>query len=95
MNFGFNRYFYLSETTEGDTGSADVPLGEKGQKALEAEKAKARELAKKAKELEDRLKAFEGMDLNAVQEAIEFQRTAKLEQAEKEKNTEEARSFNP
>ena len=93
MNFGFNRYFYLSETTEGDTGSADVPLGEKGQKALEAEKAKARELAKKTKELEDRLKAFEGMDLNAVQEAIEFQRTAKLEQAEKEKNTEEARKL--
>ena len=86
-----NRYFYSAETTEGDTGSGDVPLGEKGQKALEAEKAKARELAKKAKELEDKLKAFDGLDLNAVQEAIEFQRTAKLEQAEKEKNTEEAR----
>ena len=36
-----NRYFYSAETTEGDTGSGDVPLGEKGQKALEAEKAKA------------------------------------------------------
>ena len=92
MNFRFlNRHFYLAETTEGDTGSGDVPLGEKGQKALEAMKARVRELEKQNKELADKTKPVDGLTPEEIQEAIEFQRTAKLEQAEKEKNTEEAR----
>jgi hypothetical protein len=77
----------------GGGGVVDTPLGEKGQKALEAEKQKARELAKKTKELEEKLKAFEGLDLNAVQEALKFQQEAALREAEAKANTEEARKL--
>lgn len=94
MRLNWNRYFYQSETTDGDTGGGvDTPLGEKGQKALEAEKQKARELAKKTKELEEKLKAFEGLDLSAVQEALKFQQEAAIREAEAKANTEEARKL--
>lgn len=74
-------------------GGVDTPLGEKGQKALEAEKQKARELAKKVREQEELLKKFDGLDLAAIQEAIEFQKNAQLREAELKQNTEEARKL--
>jgi len=94
MRFHWNHYFYRSEATEGDTGGApDAPLGDKGQKALEAMKAKVRELEKQNRELADKTKPVDGLTPEQIQEAIEFQRTAKIEQAEREKNTEEQRKL--
>lgn len=87
----FNFYPYQNNEPENTGGAGDVPLGEKGQKALEAMKARVRELEKQNKELADKTKPVDGLTPEEIQEAIEFQRTAKLEQAEKEKNTEEAR----
>ena len=82
------------ESTEYSVATeTDTPLGEKGQKALEAMKAKVRELEKLNKELAAKTQPVEGLTPEQIQEAIEFQRTAKLEQAEKEKNTEEARKL--
>lgn len=74
-------------------GAGDVPLGDKGQKALEAMKAKVRELEKLNKELTAKTQPVEGLTPEQIQDAIEFQRTAKLEQAEREKNTEEQRKL--
>lgn len=95
MGFRFGR-FYQNEETGADGGAptgGDTPLGEKGQKALEAMKAKVRELEKTNRELAAKTQPVEGLTPEQIQEAIEFQRTAKLEQAEKEKNTEEARKL--
>lgn len=96
MGFRWNRKYVLQNDEPENTGgggAVDTPLGEKGQKALESEKQKARELAKKTKELEDKLKAFEGLDLNAVQEALKFQQESAIREAEAKANTEEARKL--
>lgn len=101
MQLNWNRYFYQSETTDGDTGGGgggggetpDTPLGEKGQKALEATKQRARELEKKLKEQEELLKKFEGFDLQKAEEALKFQQEAALREAEQKQNTEEARKL--
>lgn len=92
MRFNFYRY-QNDEPENTGAGAGDVPLGEKGQKALEAMKAKVRELEKLNKELADKSKPVDGLTPEQIQEAIEFQRTAKLEQAEREKNTEEQRKL--
>jgi hypothetical protein len=90
----FNFYRYQNDEPENTGGGAgDVPLGDKGQKALEAMKAKVRELEKQNKELADKTKPVDGLTPEQIQEAIEFQRTAKIEQAEREKNTEEQRKL--
>lgn len=95
-----NRYRYQNDEPEdnggggeGQTTETDIPLGEKGQKALDAMKAKVRELEKLNRELAAKTQPVEGLTPEQIQEAIEFQRTAKLEQAEREKNTEEARKL--
>jgi hypothetical protein len=88
----FNFYRYQNDEPENIGGGAgDVPLGPKGEKALEATKQRARELEKELAAEREKNKKFEGLTPDQIQEAIEFQRTAKLEQAEREKNTEEAR----
>lgn len=95
-----NRYLLQNDEPEdnggggeGQTPETDIPLGEKGQKALEAMKAKVRELEKLNRELAAKTQPVEGLTPEQIQEAIEFQRTAKLEQAEREKNTEEQRKL--
>lgn len=94
MGFRWNRRYVLqNDDAESMGGGGDTPLGEKGQKALEAEKQKARELTKKLREQEDLLKKFDGLDLAAIQEALEFKKTAEIREAELKQNTEEARKL--
>jgi hypothetical protein len=94
MRLNWNRYFYQSETTDGDTGGAtDTPLGPKGERALEATKARARELEKELAAEREKNKKFEGIDLTKVEEALKFQQEAAIREAEAKANTEEARKL--
>jgi hypothetical protein len=86
-----NNFRYQNDDAENTGGGGDTPLGEKGQRALEAEKQKARELAKKLREQEELLKRFEGIDLTKAEEALKFQQEAAIREAEAKANTEEAR----
>ena len=90
----FNFYPYQNDEPENTSGgSGDVPLGPKGEKALEATKQRARELEKELAAEREKNKKFEGLTPEQIQEAIEFQRTAQIEQAQREKNTEEQRKL--
>lgn len=77
----------------GSGGVADTPLGEKGQKALEATKQKARELEKELAAEREKNKRFASIDLEKAEEALKFQQEAAIREAEAKANTEEARKL--
>ena len=91
----FNFYRYLNEEPEntGGGGVVDTPLGEKGQKALEATKQKARELEKELAAEREKNKRFASIDLEKAEEALRFQQEAAIREAEAKANTEEARKL--
>jgi hypothetical protein len=66
----------------------DTPLGEKGEKALEAWKQRAKESEAKQREYETRLRAYQEVDLEKYQELVKQAEQAEILQAEKEKNWE-------
>lgn len=66
----------------------DTPLGEKGEKALEAWKQRAKEAEGKQKEYETRLKAYQTVDLEKYEQLVKQAEQAEILQAEKEKNWE-------
>lgn len=60
----------------------DAPLGESGEKALEAFKARAKDAEKKAKDLEARVEEFENRDKSELQKAQGERDKAKVTAAE-------------
>ncbi|MFB4285695.1 hypothetical protein ACBJ59_61285 [Nonomuraea sp. MTCD27] len=58
-----------TEPAKGDDGGDDKPLGTGGQKALEAERAKAREAEKRAREAERKVKQFEDANKSDLEKA--------------------------
>ena len=95
MNYRFlNRYKLQNDDAGSDGGGGvDNPLGPKGEKALEASKQKARELAAELAAEREKNKRFEGIDLAKVEEALKFQQEAAIREAEAKANTEEARKL--
>lgn len=66
----------------------DAPLGEKGEKALQAWKERAKQAELAQREYESKLKAYQDVDLETYNKLIEEKRQAEILQAEKEKNWE-------
>lgn len=73
-----------------DPAPDNQPLGEGGMKALRQEREEKRRLAQQAKELQQKLAAFEGVSIDEIQQLKEEAETRKQKELEEKQNYQQA-----